>query len=180
MSYCDYCLTKEKGDLHKQYHDLRYGFPIESDDELFGRLILEINQAGLSWDTILKKEKNFIEAFDHYSIDAIAKYDDNKIGELLGNAGIIRNKLKISAVIHNALVLKEIQNEYGSFRNWLDSHHPKTIEEWTKLFRKTFKFVGGEIVKEFLMSTGYLKGAHTENCEVFHKIKEQEPKWLQQ
>jgi DNA-3-methyladenine glycosylase I len=156
---------------------MRYGFPIQDDNELFGRLILEINQAGLSWETILKKEENFRKAFNDFRINEIAKFDYLKFDELINNSGIVRNKLKINAVIKNAEVVIKIQQDFGSFKNWLDENHPKTIEEWVKLFKKYFTFVGGEIVKEFLMSTGYLKGAHDENCDVYHKILKVSPKW---
>ncbi len=171
MSYCTFCSGLENSDLHKIYHDNHYGFSIESDDELFGRLILEINQAGLSWGIILKKQEGFREAFDQYNIEKIANYGDDKISDLLSNAMIVRNKLKVNAVIYNAKQLILLKNEFGSFKAWLDSHKEKTLVEWTILFKKTFKFVGGEIVNEFLMSTGYLPGAHDENCEIYEKVK---------
>jgi|TARA_R110000737_G_C14624685_1_gene494450 DNA-3-methyladenine glycosylase I len=177
MSYCDYCAGKEDGDLNKIYHDTAYGFPIANDNELFGRLILEINQAGLSWSLMLKKENNFRLAFDNFNIERISNYDDVKISELLENSGIIRNRLKINSVIYNAQKIISIQKEFGTFANWLDSQNPLSKEEWTKLFKKTFKFTGGEIVNEFLMSTGYLKGAHDESCTIFDKILEHNPKW---
>jgi DNA-3-methyladenine glycosylase I len=177
MSYCDYCIGKPEDDLDKIYHDTAYGFPIQDDNELFGRLVLEINQAGLSWSMILKKEKNFRLAFDNFDISLISKYDDVKISELLDNSGIIRNRLKINSVIFNAQKIVSIQKEFGTFAEWLDSHHPLSKEEWVKLFKKTFKFTGGEIVNEFLMSTGYLKGAHDESCTIFEKINTLSPKW---
>lgn len=179
MSYCVFCISREESDHHRIYHDQHYGFPIHNDDELFGRLILEINQAGLSWDTMLKKQHHFRAAFDAFSIEKIAKYDEEKITELMNNSGIIRNGLKIRAVIYNAQQLLNIKDEVGSFENWLNSHHPKSKEEWTKLFKKTFKFVGGEIVNEFLMSTGYLKGAHDEICPIYDKAINSYPKWLE-
>jgi DNA-3-methyladenine glycosylase I len=179
MSYCVFCAGRELNDHHRVYHDQYYGFPIESDNELFGRLILEINQAGLSWDTILRKQQNFREAYDNFSIESIAGFNEKKISELLNNAGIIRNRLKVNAVIHNSQQILHIKEENGSFKQWLDFHHPKSKDEWTKLFKKTFKFVGGEIVNEFLMSTGYLPGAHDENCIIFEKIERLNPKWLQ-
>ena len=178
MSYCSFCKDRDESDVHRIYHDQYYGFSIEEDDELFGRLILEINQAGLSWNTILLKQDNFRKAFDDYSIEKIAQYDDEKIAELLANSGIIRNNLKIKSVIHNAQQILQLKAEFGSFKQWLDHHHPKSKEEWTKLFKKTFKFVGGEIVNEFLMSTGYLKGAHEESCTIFVVIEKEQPKWL--
>jgi DNA-3-methyladenine glycosylase I len=151
-------------DVHRVYHDRHYGTPIDDDDELFGRLILEINQAGLSWETILKKQDNFRAAFDVYSIQKIAMYSQEDIDRLLSNPGIIRNRLKIQAVISNAQAVQQIQKEFGSFKNWLDKNNTLTKEEWVKLFKRHFKFVGGEIVNEFLMSTGYLPGAHHNTC----------------
>ena len=170
MSYCNYCAGKSDDNIHKIYHDFYYGFPIENDDELFGRLLLEINQAGLSWETILKKQDNFREAYAQFSIDKVANFTDNDRAALLENPGIVRNKLKVNAAIHNAQQLVQIKAEFGSFKQWLDIHHPKSRDEWTKLFKKTFKFVGGEIVNEFLMSTGYLRGAHDEKCIIFDII----------
>jgi DNA-3-methyladenine glycosylase I len=178
MSYCKFCATKDPQDVNRLYHDTQYGFPIDSDDELFGRLILEINQAGLSWQTILMKQVNFRLAFDHFSVEKIANYDQEKIEQLLQNPGIIRNKLKINAAIHNAKEVLSLQKEYGSFKNWIDLNDPKSKEEWVKLFKKNFKFVGGEIINEFLMSAGYLKGAHEKTCAIFDVVLQSKPNWL--
>ena len=177
-SYCAFCEKLDDDNVHKVYHDTQYGFPIEDDNELFGRLILEINQAGLSWETILKKQDNFIKAYDNFDIHKVANYNEEDRNRLLSDAGIIRNKLKVNAAIHNANQIIALQNEYGSFKNWLDINHPKTREEWVKLFKKTFKFTGGEITNEFLMSSGYLKGAHGSDCPFFHKIAELRPMWM--
>ena len=176
-TYCESVSLMEENNVHKNYHDFEYGFPILSDNELFGRLVLEINQAGLSWTTILNKKDNFFKAYDNFEIAAVARYKEEKILQLLQNAGIIRNRLKIESVIDNAGRIEVIQKEKGSFKNWLDYHHPKTREEWVKLFKKTFRFTGGEIVNEFLVSTGYLKGAHIESCPVYEKVLEQNPAW---
>jgi DNA-3-methyladenine glycosylase I len=172
MSYCKAMLTMKPADLevHKPYHDLHYGFPLESDDELFCRLVLEINQAGLSWTTILKKEHNFRKAYRQFNIAKVSKFNEKDVERLLNDAGIIRNRLKIAAAIHNAKVIRELQKEHGSFRNWINAHHPLSKQEWTALFKKTFRFTGGEIVNEFLMSTGYLPGAHDPDCPVYHKV----------
>jgi len=140
-------------------------------------LILEINQAGLSWETILKKKDNFFAAFDGFEIAKVARYTDKKKEKLMQDAGIIRNRLKIEATIHNAQRILQIQKEYGSFKEWLNKHHPKTKEEWVKLFKQTFRFTGGEIVNEFLMSIGYLPGAHAETCPVYKKLLKLKPKW---
>ena len=179
MSYCDYCKSPKAKDVHVHYHDNAYGFPIHTDNELFGRLILEINQAGLSWEIILKKEKYFELAFDAFDIEKIANYGDEDFNRLVNDATIIRNKLKINAVIYNARAILQIQEEFGSFKKWLDLEHPKLKDEWVKLFKTRFKFVGGEIVNEFLMSTGYLKGADAESCPIFDKVKAQKPKWME-
>ena len=165
--------------LHRNYHDNHYGFPIHDDNELFGRLIMEINQAGLSWETILKKEATFRAAYHNFSITKIAAYGEADRARLLSDAGIIRNKLKVNAAIENAKVILVLQKEYGSFEKWLEYHHPKTKAEWVKLFKKTFKFTGGEIVNEFLMSIGYLPGSHTEDCAIHKMVIKHKPMWLQ-
>ncbi len=176
MTYCEYIntISGETHDLHKEYHDNHYGFPIESDDELFERLMFEINQAGLNWILILKKQHNFRKAFDNFNIEKVASYSDDDFQRLMNDPGIIRNRLKINAAIENAKNILTIRKEAGSFRNWLDMHSDKinSLEDWTKLFRKTFRFTGGEIVNEFLMSTGYLPGAHSPDCPVFERIKQ--------
>ena len=179
FSYCEFVQGKGKDTVHRAYHDLEYGFPLATDNELFARLVLEINQAGLSWETILKKKDNFFRAFDNFEIEKVARYTDKKKEKLLQDAGIIRNRLKVEATVHNAKVIRGIQKEHGSFKNWLDMHHPKTKEEWVKLFKQTFRFTGGEIVNEFLMSCGYLPGAHAETCPVYKKVLKLKPKWNQ-
>jgi DNA-3-methyladenine glycosylase I len=180
MSYCSAIELMPPGDrkdLHKNYHDNHYGFPIHDDNELFGRLIMEINQAGLSWETILKKEQFFRNAYSNFNIKKVAAYTENNRERLMKDAGIIRNKLKINAAIENAKTIISLQKEFGSFEKWLEHNHPKTKEEWVKLFKKTFRFTGGEIVNEFLMSIGYLPGAHVETCPVHKKILKQKPMW---
>jgi DNA-3-methyladenine glycosylase I len=178
-SYCAVVAHYDDDNLHKIYHDTAYGYPIDSDDELFERLILEINQAGLSWNTILVKQQNFKKAYHHFSIKKVAAYGEVDRQRLLNDSGIIRNRLKVDAAIHNANVLLQLQQENGSFKNWLNYHHPKTKEEWMKLFKKTFKFTGGEIVNEFLMSTGYLPHAHVESCAIYKKVAATNPMWMQ-
>lgn len=176
-TYCLFCKDLEATNLHKIYHDTQYGFPVNSDNELFGRLILEINQAGLSWDIILKKQNNFKKAYSNFDIKSIANYSEKDRIRLLNDPGIVRNKLKINAAIFNAGVILEIQKEFGSFQNWLDKNHPKEKEQWVQLFKKTFKFTGGEITNEFLMSVGYLKGSHDENCPIYSEVLKKNPKW---
>ena len=177
-TYCDVVSTMDKNNVHKIYHDTAYGFPIDSDDELFGRLILEINQAGLSWSTILNKQESFRKAYKNFNIKKVAAFKEKDFERLMNDAGIIRNRLKINAAIENAKTLLNIQKEFGSFKKWIDHHHPKTKDEWVKIFKNTFRFTGGEIVNEFLMSTGYLPGAHVESCPVYKKVVKEKPAFL--
>lgn len=172
MSYCTAIslMTGERKILHKNYHDNHYGFPIHDDNELFGRLIMEINQAGLSWETILKKEKGFRKAYHNFNIEKIAKYTDKDRLRLLSDPAIIRNRLKINAAIENAKTIRKIQKEHGSFEKWLLKQHPLSKEQWLKVFKTNFRFTGGEIVNEFLMSISLLPGAHDHDCPVFKKI----------
>lgn len=179
MSYCDFAnaLPYDTDNPNKRYHDHVYGFPVDSDNELFERLVLEINQAGLSWALILKKQKAFQTAYSGFDIATVAAYSEADRARLLNDAGIIRNRLKINAAIYNARQITVLQREYGTFKNWLDAHHPQSLPEWVKLFKKHFKFVGRDIVNEFLMSTGYLKGAHSEGCPIYEKVLAEKPKW---
>ena len=175
MTYCYYIttLTGDQLSLHKEYHDNHYGFPIANDDELFERLMFEINQAGLNWILILRKQHNFRKAFDNYKVEKVAGYGEKEFQRLLNDQGIIRNRLKINAAVENAKIILKLREEAGSFRKWLDINSQKnsSLEEWTKLFKKTFKFTGGEIVNEFLTSIGYLPGAHSMDCPVSRKIE---------
>ena len=176
-SYCEFVGQLEKSNVHRIYHDTQYGFPIDSDNELFGRLVLEINQAGLSLTTILNKQKNFRNAYSDFNIEQIANYNEQDISRLLSDSGIIRNKLKVNAAIFNARKILEIQKEHRSFKEWLDKNQLLNLEAWIKLFRKTFKFTGGEITKEFLVSSGYIKGAHIDSCTTFNLVINQSPRW---
>jgi DNA-3-methyladenine glycosylase I len=166
-SYCDFASGHP---FHGPYHDTEYGFPSREDAVLFERLALEINQAGLSWLTVLKKREAFNRAFQRFNPKKVARFNDRDVARLLADEGIIRNRLKVNAVIENAKRILEIQKSHGSFAEWLDSYHPQSKEEWVKLFKKTFLFTGGEIVGEFLMSLGYLPGAHAPECPVYKKI----------
>jgi DNA-3-methyladenine glycosylase I len=173
-AYCDVAPGHE---WHGPYHDTEYGFPLSGDAELLERLVLEINQAGLSWLTILKKRAAFHEAYHGFDPERIARYGARDVKRLLGNAGIIRNRLKVEATIANAKTVLEMRRTHGSFAGWLDAHHPLSKEEWVKLFKRTFRFTGGEIVGEFLQSTGYLPGAHQESCPVYAKVLKKKPRW---
>ncbi|MAM69892.1 MAG: DNA-3-methyladenine glycosylase [Gammaproteobacteria bacterium] len=177
MSY--YCEASKDHPFHGPYHDQEYGFPLKNDNQLFERLVLEINQAGLSWLTILKKKEAFNNAFHGFDIKKVAAYKVKDKQRLLNDASIIRNRLKIDAAIANANRILELQKESGSFHQWLQDHHPLDKEEWVKLFKKTFRFTGGEITGEFLMSTGYLPGAHHDRCPIYLKIAKLNPPWMQ-
>jgi DNA-3-methyladenine glycosylase I len=172
-----YCLAAPGHALHGPYHDGEYGFPARDEAVLFERLVLEINQAGLSWATILRKRTAFRVAFADFEVDRVAAFGPTDVERLMGDAGIIRNRLKIDATIDNARRIQELRRSHGSFAEWLDAHHPRLREEWVKLFKKTFRFTGGEIVNEFLMSLGYLPGAHEPNCPVFTRIAALGPPW---
>jgi len=177
-SYCEAVASGKLHAVHKEYHDKEYGFPIAEDSEFFARLVLELNQAGLSWETILKKKDGFYEAYDGFDIETVANYDKADRERLKNNPKIIRNRLKIDAAIHNANIILSLQREYGSFGAWLNLHHPLSKEKWVKLFKQHFKFTGGEITNEFLMSTGYLKGAHIKTCPTYHSVAKTNPPWL--
>lgn len=173
-----YCLAAPDHPLHGPYHDTEYGFPTADETVLFERLALEINQAGLSWLTVLKKRAAFRAAFAGFDVDRVAAFDEADVSRLLADAGIIRNRLKVAAVIENARRIRQLRTEHGSFDAWLRAHHPRPAAEWVKLFKRTFRFTGGEIVGEFLMSVGYLPGAHMPDCPVYARICALAPPWV--
>jgi DNA-3-methyladenine glycosylase I len=175
-----YCKAAPGHPFHGPYHDREYGFPTRDDSVLFERLILEINQAGLSWLLILTRREAFAAAYDGFDLDKVAGYGKRDRARLLGDAGIIRNRLKVDAAIENAKRLVAIREEWGSFADWLDAHHPRTKAEWVNLFKKTFRFTGGEITGEVLMSVGYLPGAHEPTCPVFARIARRRPPWMRE
>ncbi|MEE8505059.1 MAG: DNA-3-methyladenine glycosylase I [Kiloniellales bacterium] len=174
-SYCDFAPGHP---LHGPYHDREYGFPVEDESVLFERLVLEINQAGLSWELMLKKRAGFRAAFEGFEVDRVAAYGAAERARLLADAGIIRNRLKVDAVIENARRIQALRDGHGSFATWLAAQHPLPKDAWVKLFKKTFKFTGGEITGEFLMSIGYLPGAHREDCPVAARIAALRPPWM--
>jgi DNA-3-methyladenine glycosylase I len=173
-----YCDAAPGHPFHGPYHDGEYGFPVGDDSVLFERLVLEINQAGLSWLTVLKKREAFRTAYRGFNPAVVARFGDRDRERLLSDAGIIRNRLKVDAAIHNAGVVLALQRGHGSFAAWLAARHPLDKAGWVKLFRKTFRFTGGEITGEFLMSTGYLPGAHREDCPVYARVAALGPPWM--
>lgn len=175
-SYCDFALGDE---IHGPYHDRVHGFPTDDEGELFERLLLEINQAGLSWDLMLKKREGFRAAYSGFDVAKVAAYGEEDRARLLADPGIIRNRLKINAAIVNARTVLAMRNSHGGFAAWLRAHHPMRKAEWVKLFKQTFKFTGGEITGEFLMSIGYLPFSHGEDCPVFKEIALLKPPWME-
>ena len=170
--YCDIAPGHE---FHGPYHEREYGFPTEDEIVLFERLSLEIMQAGLSWLIVLKKRKAMNAAFAGFDPGKVAKFGARDIARLLKDEGIVRNRLKVEAIVENARRLKKIAASHGSFAAWLAAHHPRAKDEWVKLFRQTFKFTGPEVVNEFLMSIGYLPGAHRADCPVQQRIDKLAP-----
>lgn len=174
-SYCDSAPGHE---FHGPYHDTEYGFPTEDETVLFERLCMEIMQAGLSWILILKKRKGLNAAFADFNVDRVAGFVDHDVERLLGDENIIRNRLKINSIIENAKRIQAMRQSHDGFANWIASHHPLTKPEWVKLFKKTFKFTGGEITGEFLMSIGYLPGSHSQACPIGVSLEVISPPWM--
>ncbi|MEH6415712.1 DNA-3-methyladenine glycosylase I [Pseudomonas sp. CGJS7] len=177
-----YCDIAPGHPVHGRYHDTEYGFPQRDEADLFERLILEINQAGLSWETILRKREGFRRAYGGFDVDTVAGYGEADRLRLLEDAGIIRNRLKVDAAIHNAQVIQQLRVSHGGFAQWLDAHvlldgKPRVKADWIKLFKRTFRFTGGEITNEFLMSLSYLPGAHRETCPAYKRIEKLKPYW---
>jgi DNA-3-methyladenine glycosylase I len=183
------CQWVENGtDLMIRYHDIEWGTPVHDDKVLYEFLILEGAQAGLSWNTILEKRENFRKAFDNFKFEKIAKYDEKKIGSLLNDPGIIRNRLKITAAITNANALIKIQEEFDSFDKYiwnfvnntpinnrfrtLDELPSKTelSEKISKdLKKRGFKFVGPTIIYSFMQAVG-MTNDHTTDCFRYEEI----------
>jgi DNA-3-methyladenine glycosylase I len=172
--YCDYAPGNP---IHASYHDEEYGFPLTDETALFERLVLEIAQAGLSWELILKKREGFRRRLAGFDVDRVAAFGSPEIESYLGDPEVIRNRLKIQAFIHNAKVIQGLRESHGSFLAWIEAQHPLAKEDWVKLFRKTFKFMGPEIVGEFLMSTGVLPGAHRDDCPTQKRVLAAKPMW---
>lgn len=173
-----YCAKAPGHPLHGPYHDLEYGYPGKDERALFELLCLEIFQAGLSWELVLKKRSGTVAAFDGFDVNMVAAYGEADVARLLANPDIIRNRLKVASIIHNAGVVQGLRASHGGLAKWLETHHPQDLAAWVKLFKKTFKFTGPEVVNEFLMSTGYLEGAHSESCPVFKKVAKARPPWM--
>jgi DNA-3-methyladenine glycosylase I len=161
-----YCRVAPDRPLHAEYHATEYGWPQRDEAVLFERLCMEIMQAGLSWDLVLRRRAGMRAAFADYVVDRVAAFGPGDVERLLADPAIIRNRLKVEAIIANARTVQGFRATHGGFAGWLDAHHPRERADWVKLFKKTFRFTGGEIVGEFLTSLGYLPGAHAPDCPV--------------
>ena len=178
-SRCSWCGTDP---LYVQYHDTEWGVPVYDDKKLFEFLILETFQAGLSWITVLRKRENFREAFDQFNYKKIAKYNDDKLNELIQNAGIIRNRLKIKATVSNAISFMKIQKEFGSFSDYIwkftngkpiqnsfktmkdiPATTPLSDEISKDLKARGFKFVGSTVIYAHMQATGMVND-HVTSC----------------
>ena len=135
---------------------------------LFERQCLEIMQAGLSWDLVLRRRAGMRIALADYDVDAVAAFGLDDVARLLADPAMIRNRLKIEAVIANAAAIRSMRESHGGFAAWIDAHRREASDRaaWVKLFRRTFRFMGPEVVGEFLMSLGVLAGAHADDCPV--------------
>ena len=179
LKRCGWCLSS---DLYKEYHDKEWGVPVYDDHTLFEFLLLETFQAGLSWITILNKRENFRKAFDNFDYKKIACYSEDKIQELLLDAGIIRNKLKVYSAVSNAQAFIKVQEEFGSFSKYIwdftdgkqiDNHRKslKEVQSTTPLSdtiskdlkKRGFKFVGSTVVYAHMQATGMVND-HVEDC----------------
>ena len=165
-----YCRIAPGHPVHHAYHATEYGFPSRDETVLFERMCLEIMQAGLSWELVLKRRSGMARALAGFAVDAVAAMGPHDVARLLADPAMIRNRLKVAAVIENARRVQALRASHGGFSGWLDAHHPRDKAEWVKLWKKTFLFAGGEIVGEFLMSLGYLPGAHAADCPVGAQI----------
>ena len=174
MERCKWCSLKNT--LYIKYHDEEWGRPNFEEKYLYEMLILESFQAGLSWECVLNKREDFRKAYDNFDIDKVCRYDNKKIQELLSNEKLIRNKLKINASINNSKIFKEIQNEYGTFHEYLKGftndkiiyENDKTTSELSDnisedLRKRGMKFVGSTIIYSYLQAIGIIY-SHDEEC----------------
>ena len=172
----DRCSWVSDDPLYQEYHDHEWGKPVYDDQKLYEMFLLETFQAGLSWECVLNKREDFRKAYDNFDIDKVCRYDNKKVQELLSNEKLIRNKLKINASINNSKIFKEIQNEYGTFHEYLKGFtNDKIIYENDKitselsdnisehLRKRGMKFVGSTIIYSYLQAIGVIY-SHDEEC----------------
>ncbi|MFQ6125934.1 MAG: DNA-3-methyladenine glycosylase I [Candidatus Heimdallarchaeota archaeon] len=157
------CEWAEGDPLMEHYHDTEWGFPAKDDNELFERLTLQIFQAGLSWKIILNRRKAFRKAFSNFNVKEVADYGPTEMERLLTDKNIIRNKLKIQSTIDNAKRILKLQKKYGSFQNFLEQL-PNELSVLQNELKRTFKFIGPEIARMFVMSIGKIEVPHDHYC----------------
>jgi DNA-3-methyladenine glycosylase I len=172
-----YCDVAPNDPVHAPYHDEEYGFPVADEPRLLERLALEIFQAGLTWRLVLVRRPALNAAFGGFDVDRVAGFGDEDVARLLEQPGVIRNRRKILAVIENASRVRRLRATDGGFASWIERHHPRDESEWLALFRRTFCFVGPQIVREFLLSLGYLPGAHRPDCPAYARTLKAAPAW---
>jgi DNA-3-methyladenine glycosylase I len=172
-----YCAIAPGHPVHSDYHEFEYGVPSRDDDVICERLALEIFQAGLSWEIVLRRREGIREAFGGFAPAHVAALGASGCERLVIDARVIRNRRKIEAIIANAGVMCGMIATHGSVAAWLAAHHPRSREDWVRLFRRAFRFTGPEITSEFLMSLGYLPGAHVPDCPAYARIDALGPPW---
>jgi DNA-3-methyladenine glycosylase I len=172
-----YCEVAPGHPVHDAYHEHEYGVPSRDDAVICERLALEIFQAGLSWELVLRRREGIRAAFGGFAPVHVAGLGDEDRARLVADVRLIRNRRKIDAIITNAGVMCGLIDQYGSVAEWLDAHHPRERPEWVRLFGGTFRFTGPEVTNEFLMSLGYLPGAHAATCPVYSRIVALGPPW---
>lgn len=172
-----YCDIAGSDPLHRHYHDTEYGFPADDEAVLFERLSLEIFQAGLTWRLVLQRRPALRLAFADFDPDRVVAFGEAEIALRMNDPTIIRNRRKIEAVIANAATIIRLRDEAGGLSAWLRRNHPRSEAEWVRLLKGTFRFMGPEIAREFLLSLGYLPGAHREDCPTHAQIVALDPPW---
>ena len=172
-----YCESSKKHEALRRHHDFEHGRPERDSARLLEFLALEIFQAGLNWRLVLEKREALRQAFFHFAPARLAACGQREIRLWMANKDIIRNRLKLQAMIYNAQRVQNWKEGGGGFADWLERHHPQPPPEWVKIFRKQFRFVGPEIVREFLTGTGFLPGAHQPDCPRYAEILALHPPW---
>lgn len=165
-TYCQFVRAGRAGKLLTDYHNEEYGVPVRDESVLFERLTLETFQAGLSWEIVLKKRSGLFEAFKQFNADQVAAFGPDEIETVVQNPRVIRNRRKIEAAVYNAKAIIQMREQFGGFDRWLDLQIQNEQEDWVSAFRSRFKFMGGEVVGEFLISLGIIPGSHDADCEV--------------
>jgi DNA-3-methyladenine glycosylase I len=174
----EYCRVAPGHPVHGRYHDDEYGIPSRDDATICERLALEIFQAGLSWELILRRRDGIVAAFGGFAPTHVAAFGEDRRAQLAADPRVIRNRRKIDAIVDNAGVMCTLIDDHGSVAAWLDARHPLPKDAWVRLFRATFRFTGPEVTNEFQMSLRYLPGAHDPECPAYARIAARGPAWM--